>query len=617
VGTGNAQLATGTVHDPLVDATGRFVFFTTAAPVVAADTNAKLDVYRRDRLTGQTVRVSLLGDGDQIDAKSSLCGVSTDGRYVGFQTDAASGDLATQIWRRDLEAGTTVRATRAGSGTSGASLNTTCDLSDDGTRMVFTSHDPSVGCGATGVEQVIVRRFDTGTTACASTSTGGTVANALGFRPVISGSGDLVAFTSIANNLVSGDSNGTYDVFIRQLSTNTLTRITKPGGVQIDGDAQSPAISATGRYVAFSSNSSTLVPDDENGIRDAFRLDRQTGAIERVSVSTAGVEGAGYSLPTAISADGRYVAFTSDAPNLYPADTNGASDVFRRDLVLGRTDLASRRWSSIAAGNDDSWQVADISADGRVVAFTSIATDLGPDDTNGAPDTYVRDFALDLAPFGSTKAFAKQQIADFWPIPVTQEDIDGYAANIQNGSLSPDAAITYLARHPFWTEKRSPLIRLYWAFFLRAPDPSGMQYWTSKLSSGMTLAKAAATFAQSNEFKTKYGSKSNQQFVTLIYQNIFERNPDPAGLAYWTGKLDSKARTRGDVMTSFSESNEGKRFLSPQVDTVNVWLGMLRTMPSKAVLTQWIADIRSGAKVAEQVAATIRTMPAYASRVKA
>jgi hypothetical protein len=142
-----------------------------------------------------------------------------------------------------------------------------------------------------------------------------------------------------------------------------------------------------------------------------------------------------------------------------------------------------------------------------------------------------------------------------------------------------------------------------------------MQYWTNQLTNGKTLAQVAAKFALSSEFQTKYGSKTNEQFVTLIYQNIFERDPDPAGLAYWTGKLDAKAKTRGDVMTNFSESGEGTRFLAPQVDTINIWLGMLRTMPPKAELAQWIADIRSGAKVAEQVATKIRTLPAYASRV--
>ena len=571
-------------------------------------------MYRKDRLTGALLRVSVMGEDQQIAGKSVLCGTSSNGRYVGFQTTAATADLSNQVWRRDLTTRTTVRVTQPGAG---AAPSTKCPISDDGARIVYESQAAGLGCGSTSNVQVILRRMDNGTTTCLSVSTGGAVANALTGDTTISGSGDLVAFVSSADNLVTGDTNDTYDVFIRQISTNTTTRVTKPGGGQLDGDAQTPSLSSTGRYLAFTSDSPTIDPDDDNGVRDVFRWDRQTNTFVRASVTTSGIEGNGYSTSPSITGDGRSIAFISDSTNLYPADANGATDVFRRDIALGRTDLASRTWNTIASGNNDSWHGPALSDDGRVVAFESTATDLGPGDTNGTTDIYVRDFALDLAPFGSPKAFAKQQLADFGTAAPSTAAIDAATTTITSGQQSPDSLVLAQARSTTWTAKRSPLIRLYWAFFLRAPDPSGMAYWTDQLTNGKTLAQVAATFAQSSEFQTKYGSKTNQQFVTLIYQNIFERDPDPGGLAYWTGKLDSGAKTRGDVMTNFSESSEGKRFLTPQVDTVNVWLGMLRTMPPKAELTQWIADIRSGAKVAEQVSQHVRTLPAYGARVTA
>jgi hypothetical protein len=618
-GPGGGQLAAGSPATPNVDATGRYVFFTTTQPVVAADTNAANDVYRKDRLTGGVVRASLQGEQGQIPAGSRICGVSTSGRFVVFQTTSASADWSNQIWRRDLVGKTLVRVTEPGSGSAGAAAAADCAVSDDGTRVAYQTSYPNVGCGDTGLDQVILRRFDTNTTSCLSLSTGGVVSNASNQLNAMSGTGDVVAFVSAATNLVSGDTNGTYDVFLRQISTNATTRITLPGGVQSNGDSQSPSLSGTGRYVSFSSSATNLVPDDDNGTRDVFRLDRQTGTIERASVSTAGVEGNDYSSSSTITPDGRYIAFESKATNLYPADANGATDIFRRDLELDRTDLASRRWNGVAAGNNASWHRPDISSDGRVVAFEATATDLVTGDTNGQRDAFVRDFAVDLAPFGSAKAFAKQQLVDFGPpnAAPAQVAIDGDAVVLQSGALSPDGLVVAKARGTSWTEKRSPLIRLYWAFFLRAPDPSGMAYWTNQLTNGKTLAQVAAKFAQSSEFQTKYGSKTNEQFVTLIYQNIFEREPDPEGLAYWTGKLDAGTKTRGDVMTNFSESSEGKRFLAPQVDTVNIWLGMLRTMPPKAELAQWITDIRSGAKVAEQVATKVRSLPAYAARVQA
>ena len=174
--------------------------------------------------------------------------------------------------------------------------------------MAYQTSYPNVGCGDTGLDQVILRRFDTDTTSCLSLSTGGAVSNKGNQLNAMSGTGDVVAFVSAATNLVSGDTNGTYDVFLRQISTNTTTRITLPGGVQSNGDSQSPSLSATGRYVSFSSSATNLVADDDNGTRDVFRLDRQTGTIERVSVSTAGVEGNGYSSSSTITPDGRFVA---------------------------------------------------------------------------------------------------------------------------------------------------------------------------------------------------------------------------------------------------------------------------------------------------------------------
>ena len=613
VGPGNSQLPAGAIHDPLLDATGRYVFFTTAQAVVAGDTNGGTDVYRKDRLSGGVRRVSLMGASGQIGASSVLCGVSSNGRYVTFQTTSPTAELANQIWRRDLVAGDTVRVTANSSGAAGSVAGTECPISDDGTRVAYSSAASGLGCGSAG-EQTILRRLDTNVTSCVSVSTGGSVANQKTGRIAMSGTGDVVAFVSSATNLVSGDSNGTFDVFLRQLSTSTTTRITMPGGAQLAGDSQSPSLSATGRYVAFTSNSSTIVPDDDNDIRDVFRLDRQTGAIVRVSISTGGVEGNGYSTSPSISGDGNAVAFESDATTLYPADVNGETDIFRHDIALGRTDLASRVWKGINSGNGVSWHGPAISDDGRVVAFESGATNLVPNDTNGAYDHFVRDFGVDLAPFGSAKAFAKQQLLDFGGATPSAAAVDASVTTITSGAASPDGVILAQARSASWTAKRSPLIRLYWAFFLRAPDPSGMTYWTNQLTNGKTLAQVAAKFALSSEFQTKYGSKSNEQFVTLIYQNIFERDPDPGGLAYWTGKLDSGAKTRGDVMTNFSESSEGKRFLAPQVDTINVWLGMLRTMPPKAELAQWIAGIRAGAP-AEEVAQHVRTLPAYAARV--
>src|SRR5687768_7377430 len=148
---------------------------------------------------------------------------------------------------------------------------------------------------------------------------------------------------SDATNLVPGDSNGDSDVFVRGVRTRRKERVSVgPGGLQGDDSSgrYGLAISADGRFVAFTSDATNLVPGDTNKATDVFVRDRQTGKTERVSVGLGGVEGAGYSGVNglALSADGRFVAFQSGASNLVPGDTNDAEDVFVRDRKARRTE---------------------------------------------------------------------------------------------------------------------------------------------------------------------------------------------------------------------------------------------------------------------------------------
>ncbi|WP_371401717.1 hypothetical protein OHA10_27810 [Kribbella sp. NBC_00662] len=149
-------------------------------------------------------------------------------------------------------------------------------------------------------------------------------------------------------------------------------------------------MSAHGRYVVFSSYADDLVAGDTNGQRDVFVRDVVSGRTTRVSVGAGGVQGNGESRQGSISADGRYVVFNSYASNLLPGDTNGGPDVFLRDLKTGRTTLVSVALNGEA--DQGSWE-PEISADGRHVAFTSSATDLVVGDTNDTQDVFVRDLA--------------------------------------------------------------------------------------------------------------------------------------------------------------------------------------------------------------------------------
>ncbi|MEV5964354.1 hypothetical protein AB0L70_21465 [Kribbella sp. NPDC051952] len=183
----------------------------------------------------------------------------------------------------------------------------------------------------------------------------------------VSGHGRYVVFSSYASNLVPGDTNGQRDVFVRDLVRGQTTRVSVgDGGVQGDGESRQGSISADGRYVAFNSVASTLVPGDTNGEWDVFVRDLKAGRTTRVSVGRSGQADLS-SIGPEISADGSHVAFTSAATNLVAGDTNDTQDVFVRDLRTRRTERVSV--ASDGSQLDVFSNVSAISGDGRLVAF--------------------------------------------------------------------------------------------------------------------------------------------------------------------------------------------------------------------------------------------------------
>ncbi|MDP9237921.1 MAG: hypothetical protein M3P30_11100 [Chloroflexota bacterium] len=223
-----------------------------------------------------------------------------------------------------------------------------------------------------------------GTTERVSLDSAGAQGNEASGGSSISADGRYVAFASLASNLVPGDTNDNPDVFVHDRITGVTERMSvDSAGVR--------SISADGRYVAFDSFASNLVPGDTNGTGDVFVHDRLTGATERVSVDSAGAQGNDDSSGRlSISADGRYVAFFSQASNLVPGDTNDNPDVFVHDRITGVTERMSVD-SAGNQGNSYSYQGPSISADGRYVAFDSFASNLVAGDTIGRDDVFVHD----------------------------------------------------------------------------------------------------------------------------------------------------------------------------------------------------------------------------------
>jgi Tol biopolymer transport system component len=290
-------------------------------------------------------------------------------------------------------------------------------ISANGRYVAFYSGATNLVPGDTnGESDVFVRDRELGTTQRISVSSAGRQGNGHSYEPAISANGRYVAFTSKASTLVPRDTNGAKDVFVRDRKLHTTRRVSVSSAGR-RGHGDEPAISADGRFVAFASGSPHLVHRDTNGDSDVFVRDLKRDTTRRVSVSSTGrqAKGNGYVPRPAISGNGRYVAFQSDATNLVPQETSRDGAVFVRDRKLHKTRLVSVSSTGHPA-NQMSLEPA-ISADGRFVAFWSVATNLVPGDRgyNGYPDVFVRDLKRHTTTIASVLANGKNKATETRP----------------------------------------------------------------------------------------------------------------------------------------------------------------------------------------------------------
>ena len=325
-----------------VSADGRYVVFTsTSSNLVAGDANGQQDVFVKDTLTGTVTLVSTDSTGVQGNNSSNTPSISADGTHVAFQSTASNlvaGDTNNQqdIFVKDLATGTTTRVSTDSTGVQVNGISSIASISADGTRVAFQSNASTLVAGDTNsTTDVFVKDLGTGTTTRVSTDSAGAQSAGTSINASISGDGTRVAFQSNASNLVTGDTNGSTDVFVKDLGTGTTTRVStdSTGAQSTGGNSLAPSISADGTRVAFSSTASNLVASDTNGQQDVFVKDLGTGTITRVSTDSAGAEGDGTSANSSISGDGTRVAFQSNANNLVADDTNGSTDVFEADVA--------------------------------------------------------------------------------------------------------------------------------------------------------------------------------------------------------------------------------------------------------------------------------------------
>jgi Tol biopolymer transport system component len=294
------------------------------------------------------------------------------------------------VFVRDRELGTTQMVSVSLAGRRGNGNSSSPAISANGRYVAFASRADDLVPGDTSTLDVFVRDLKRHTTRKVSVSSHGHPGGGTSSNPAISADGRYVAFASQAR-LVSGDRNGkTLDVYVRDRKLHTTRRVSV-SSTGHGGGGDFPAISANGRYVAFISEAH-LVSGDAGRHRDVYVRDRKRHTTRLISVSSTGHSGNDDSGTAAVSADGRYVAFGSFATNLVPGDTNGVVDVFVRDRKLHVTSRVSVSSTGIQ-GDFHSGEPA-ISRDGRYVAFDSLATSLVPGDTNDRTDVFVRDRTL-------------------------------------------------------------------------------------------------------------------------------------------------------------------------------------------------------------------------------
>jgi Tol biopolymer transport system component len=380
----------------------RYVAFASSADnLVPGDTNAAFDVFVRDRLRDTTERVSVGPLGVEGDGNSGLStfravDISADGRYVAFVSTASNfaplvdTNRNEDVFVHDRRAGTTELISVGLDGT--AQSGSAPSISADGRLVSFTSFGDQVVTGdENSADDIFVRDRVAGTTERVSVTSAGAEVGQGSFASALSASGRFVAFNSFSGLLVPGDRNDSVDVFVHDRQTGATEGISTrtacdPTIGDICGNSLLGSISSNGRFVGFESTMQNLVRGDNDFVSDAFVADRQTGRLRLVSQSNDGVKGNDDSHAPLVSADGRYVVFSSRADNLVRRDANQQEDVFRRDVLQNETERI--------AGDDTQFPFAvlagDVTPDGFTVALETRAA-LRPERDVGffATDVYV------------------------------------------------------------------------------------------------------------------------------------------------------------------------------------------------------------------------------------
>jgi len=371
----------------------RFVAFQSYASNLASGGWSGADVFVRDTRSAVTRCASIGLNGAAPNGASAYPSISSDGSLVAFASRASNlvADDVNGSWDvfcRTMSTTGVAAVSVSTEGVLGDGDSSSPVLSADGRRVAFVSSSTNLIAEDTaGFDDIFVRDLSSGTTVRVSQGLLGVEANGDSSAPSISADGSKVAFISSADNLVAADTNHSNDVFVVDVATLAVTRASvRATSTQANLASFAPSISGDGRKVAFESLSTNLVSGDTNGVRDVFVRDLAAHTTTRASVSSTGAQGTAESREPSLSHNGSSVAFSSASNNLVTRDTNGRADVFLRNLASRRTIRLSVTPTGQANG---SCAGVALSADGLRAVYQSTASNLTAHDTNGRSDLFV------------------------------------------------------------------------------------------------------------------------------------------------------------------------------------------------------------------------------------
>lgn len=428
----DGTLANQRSYSVSISANSRYITYTSRADnLVPGDNNHSPDVFLYDRLTDNTTLVSVNSDGKQGNSGSTSSYVSRDGRYVNYYSGATNlvpGDTNGQkdVFLYDTLNKKTTRVNLSNNGEQANGLSNYTTISANGRYVTYVSEATNLVPGdSNGQKDIFLYDTLTKKTSRINVSDSGEQANGKSSEPTISRDGRYIAYYSFASNLVSGDTNNTADIFLYDNSTKKTIRVNvNDNGQQANKYGDSPSISGDGRYIAFESDATNLVPGDTNGKRDIIVRDTLAKKTFRASISSDGAQGNGASYTVCVSDNGRYISFESAATNLVDGDSNGVWDVFVYDNLTQKTSRVSLTNSGKQA-NGLSYS-SSISSDGSYIAYNSEATNLTGSDTNGWADIFLTRLSSDQPTKGSVLSFSQDNFTVkengwyFQPVTITR-----------------------------------------------------------------------------------------------------------------------------------------------------------------------------------------------------